>query len=90
MSTEDPNRDQATAKRKVLGRKPELLSANEMAWLEFLRLVWDNDAPQPTLPLVQAARLAFQHTEAVLACSLRVNDAADDGTSAARETRRHG
>lgn len=32
------------------------LSANERAWIEFLRIITGNSDPAPTLPRVQALR----------------------------------
>ena len=32
-------------------------SDTELAWIEFLRLICDDDVPGPTLPLMQGLRL---------------------------------
>lgn len=37
------------------------ISDNEVAWIAFLRLVSRESDPAPTLTLVQAMRLVFEH-----------------------------
>jgi hypothetical protein len=39
------------------------LSDNELAWVEFLRLLSNDQVPTPTLAAVQALRMAFSGRE---------------------------
>jgi|GEM_PF-3521611 len=39
------------------------ITANEIAWIVFLRLLTDDTDPKPTLRLIQALRLALQGAE---------------------------
>lgn len=43
-----------------LNRQWVSLTGNELAWMEFLRLIAYGAVPSPTLFLVQAVRLAFR------------------------------
>lgn len=44
-------------------REIERLSANEIAWVEFLRLCSRNTDPAPTLTRIQALRRMFSNTD---------------------------
>lgn len=57
--------DGPTSRRRPVGPTPGRLSENETSWLTFLRCIWPDGVPPPSLSMVQAVRLACLHSECV-------------------------
>ena len=48
-----------TSRRRRVRRASERITDSEDAWLTFLRCIWPDGLPPPSLALVQAVRLAM-------------------------------